>query len=410
MSEILFIFTVILMSACLPLFFARCSKSIFYIVFLAFLFRLVLIFLDYHGIFMIPGARHDASVFTERAFYLSSLSHEEFWDNFRARGATLYSFTGAWVMRGVGSHQLIMPAMNLFTGVLVVGITALIALKIWGERAAVIAGAIMALYPFAAFNSAIALREEFAILFFVGGLYFFVKWVRLESVIGIYLALALWALATALHPGWLGAFVGLALYLLYIVVSMVGKSVSGAWTSRLFVVRFGNSLAVFMLAVLFFVASGGLTLGKGIEVGGEAEGGVAEMIESRFERDPRGGSAYPGAIATGNPYTQPWLIPARIVYFHFSPFPWDVRSPRHVLGLLSSWLYLFLAWRVYKGWDNLKHKEECVAMLFIFGALTFIFAIGVTNVGTAIRHKTKLLALFVILAASSFDRLRFRFR
>ncbi|HSH48962.1 MAG TPA: hypothetical protein VK991_10295, partial [Halomonas sp.] len=85
-------------------------------------------------------------------------------------------------------------------------------------------------------------------------------------------------------------------------------------------------------------------------------------------------------------------------------------SPRHLLGLVSSVLYGFLAWRVFRGWGRLTQREEGLALLFIFGAITFVFALGVNNIGTAIRHKTKLLGLFVILAASSFDYLRGKLR
>jgi 4-amino-4-deoxy-L-arabinose transferase-like glycosyltransferase len=100
----------------------------------------------------------------------------------------------------------------------------------------------------------------------------------------------------------------------------------------------------------------------------------------------------------------------RIVYFTFSPFPWDLRSPRQVLGLLASAMYFFLAWRLYKGWHLVRRREECLALMFMAGALIFVFAIGVTNFGTAIRHRTKFLAICTLLAASSFDKLTVRLR
>lgn len=377
---------------------------------LAYVFRSLLLILDYFRVFSPPGANADAARFTRVAYEYSLLSWHELFLILDVSRSTFYSWLGAALQKIVGESSYILPATSFLFGHVVVAVTGIITYQLWGKRPAIIASLIVALYPFAAFNSVLAMREEVAIMFFMIGLYHFVRWVGGKSLLGLLWGSVFFGIAVAFHPGWIGAFIGMAAYLMFFLYRAIFKS-DTTKSSRLdaFKVILSSTVLVFSLGMVAF--GGGVSLGKGIEIGGEdEEGGIGGAIESRFMREASGGSAYPAFIAQGNPYTQPWLIPARIVYFHFSPFPWDLRSPRHLLGVVSTVLYFFMAWRVYKGWHSIKRKEECIALLLIFGALTFIFAIGVTNVGTAVRHKAKLLGLFLILAASSFNTVRLKLR
>lgn len=376
-----------------------------------FFFRIGLIFLDYLDVFTAPGGNADALVFTRRAIEWSQLDWKDLFSTFDYSASYVYSTIGAIFYKSFDVNFLILPSLNFFAGMLVIFLTAVMTYELWGRRPAIISAYIMALYPFSAFNSVIALREEFSILFFLIGLLFFLKWVSGKGGIWIYPAFAFYTMAVMIHPGWIGAIVGVSLYLVYFSFKTIMKGIRGNNTQRRVIGKLFSSLTVLAFSLVVIAGSNGISLAKGITVGGASEEeSVVDLIESRFEGDPAGGSAYPGFIATGNPYTQPWLIPARMAYFHFSPFPWDIRSPRHLLGLVSSFLYFFIAWRIYKGWGDIKRKEECIALLLIFGALTLVFAIGVNNIGTAIRHRTKFLATILILAASSFNSFKISFR
>ncbi len=408
-TGLLFVYILFIFTAVYCLWVAVLHRWLLWPLVLAYVTRLVLFLLDYFHIFRPPGATDDASRFNNTARYWSQFEWSHLMDIVDVTHSHFYAWLGAVVQKLVGVSYSILPAFSFLFGHVVVAVAAIITYQLWGKRAGIMVALVLALYPFAAFNSILAMREEVAIMFFVLGLYFFVKWVSGKSYLGIIWACLCFGGAVAFHPGWIGAFVGVAAYLTFFLYRTVFKTdTSRASYHDALKVLLSTTMLVLSLGMVAF--GGGISLGKGIEVGGEGEGGVGSAIESRFSREPTGGSAYPSFIAQGNPYTQPWLIPARIVYFHFSPFPWDLRSPRHLLGIVSSMLYFFMAWRVYKGWDTLKNREECVAMLFMFGALTFIFAIGVTNVGTAIRHKTKLLALFLILAASTFHTFKIKLR
>ena len=403
MSSVGFVLILFVLSAVFCLLLGARHRWLLWPLAAAYLFRLLLFILDYTRIFRPPGAGADGLRFTRYSIEYASSEWSVLLENVPWFSSSFYPWLGGVIQKVVGESQLFLIATSFFFGHVVVAVTGIICYQLWGKRAAIIASFIAALYPFGAFNSVLALREEVSIMFFLMGLYCYIRWVGGKSSLGIVWGSGLFAIAVLFHPGWVAAFLGVAAYLAYFLYRslLIDRP---RFVSRLYVAKMLLSIAMLSFSLGMITVGGGISLGKGIEVGGE--GGIGDAIEEQFTGDPRGGSAYPGFIAQGNPYTQPWLIPARIVYFHFSPFPWDIRSPRHLLGLMSSLMYMFLAWRVYRGWDRLKSRDECVAMLFIFGAITFVFAIGVTNIGTAIRHKTKLFALFVILAASSFHSLK----
>ncbi|WP_445004374.1 hypothetical protein [Halomonas mongoliensis] len=406
MTQNIFLFLCIALSFLVILVFTSRAKPIFLALLVAWVFRFALLFVDYYGLFQIPGS--DSIAFTNYARHLVELP----WPQMLALYDPTHAFNGyAWygalVMRLVGFHELIMPAMNLLAGSIGLVFSVLIVQQMWGWKAAKIAAWIFALYPFAAFNSAIALREEFAITAFIVGLYYLLRWSRNDSYFGVFIAAAFFGIATSIHPGFVGAFVGMALFMGVRAFRSITVLVRGKGITVSELMNTLGSLVGLAALVGIITVGGGLSLGKGITVGGEdGDDAIVEAIESRFQRDARGGSAYPSFLVTGDPFAQPWLIPGRMVYFHFSPFPWDISSPRHLLGLVSAFLYAFLFYRIYKGWPQLRKRPEHEIMLFMLLGLTFVFAVGVTNIGTAIRHKTKFLVLVVVMAASAFSSLR----
>lgn len=407
MPEVSFIFILFLLTAVYCLVMVYRHRWLLWPLLFAYAFRVFLFILDYTRVFRPPGATADGARFTRHAAEYASMEWQELFNYIPLFHSSYYAWLGGLLQKVVGESVFFLPATNFFFGHVVVAVTAIICYQIWGKKAASWAAMIMALYPFGAFNSILAMREEIAIMFFLMGLYFYIRWVAGKSPLGLLWGGLLFGVAVLFHPGWVAAFVGVAAYLVYFLYRSLVKD-RQRFVTKLHASKLILAVGMLLFSVGMVTLSGGISLGKGVEIGGDSEGGIAATIEDKFTGEASGGSAYPSFVAQGNPYTQPWLIPARIIYFHFSPFPWDIRSPLQVTGLISSVLYWFLAWRVYRGWGELKHRDECVAMLFIFGAITFVFALGVNNIGTAIRHKTKLLGLFVILAASSFNSVRIR--
>ncbi|SDB62212.1 hypothetical protein SAMN05660653_03265 [Desulfonatronum thiosulfatophilum] len=76
------------------------------------------------------------------------------------------------------------------------------------------------------------------------------------------------------------------------------------------------------------------------------------------------------------------------VYF-FSPFPWDISDPRHLIGLADGLLYMALAALL---WRNRKiiWADPVARTVLVLLSLVLVYGVAVGNFGTGLRHRSKL--------------------
>lgn len=361
-------------------------------------FRVGLLSLGYYGVFTLPYVGADGAMFTEQAIAFSGYSLSDLFRMVDYRSAHSYSVIGALLFKAFGFSELVLPSFNLFLGVANTLLGAVIAYRLFGKKAASTAAMLICLYPFTAINSVAAVREELSIFFFVAGLFILVRWIKTGRPLSLLLSLPILVMAAFVHPGWVAAILGLVVYFIWTLFRDAVQMRGGAG-------RAGLSLAmgVVMAGICAGVLVAGVELGKGVEISGDL-GSLADTVSARFQRDASGASAFPAFVAVGDPFTQPWLIPLRVVYFLYSPFPWDVRSPVHLLGLFAGALYAFLSYRAYRSYRELKREPRALVLHYILLMLTLMFALGVTNIGTAIRHKAKFYVLLVVAASPTFRK------
>lgn len=385
------------------LFFYQQDRLLFYAILIGVLARFAVFAMEMTGIWAPPGCCADAFRFQSLASTLSGSSWMEIAEHL-GTGTWAYVSMTAALMKVADVHdRVFMIWVNMVLGVWVLGLTALIAKQMWGRRVAFLITLITALYPFAIFNSVTALREEPAIFSFLLGLLMFLGWLRSGGIGKLLLAIAGFGIATFFHPGFIAAFVGIAGYLIVENRQVLGGLLRA---SRVPKKGFQNILGgtVLLVAIVGAVVSGYAPLGERMDV---SERELGEIVAGGFAREEAiGGSAYPAFMVHGDPFRQPWLIPARMIYLLYVPFPWDIRSPAHLLGVVSPILYFFLTFHIVKNIRILSRRPETVALLCMFIAFTFIFSIGVTNVGTGIRHKTKFLILPLLLAGAGLQKSR----
>lgn len=98
-----------------------------------------------------------------------------------------------------------------------------------------------------------------------------------------------------------------------------------------------------------------------------------------------------------------YTIP-RYLYFMFSPFPWQWRGVTDIITfLMSSFFYLYVtvsALMFVKKTDKENRKRNAVLVLLMAALLiAFVFSWGVTNTGTATRHRDKFIVLYTLIFA-----------
>src|SRR5690606_43456 len=108
-----------------------------------------------------------------------------------------------------------------------------------------------------------------------------------------------------------------------------------------------------------------------------------EDINTVISNRAVGEAAYLTGLTTNSVLDMAWQAPLRMVYLLFSPFPWDIRSPSHILGLLDGLLYLTLVYLVVKRRAEIFGNRTLLALCIIVGILTLAFAFGTSNFGTA---------------------------
>jgi hypothetical protein len=94
-----------------------------------------------------------------------------------------------------------------------------------------------------------------------------------------------------------------------------------------------------------------------------------------------------------------YKVPVRSIYFVFAPFPWDIKKTSHLIGLIDASFHMYLVFLIIKNrktiWKDPSLRFISIILLFYI----LVFAVAVGNFGTAIRHRTKFVTIFLLLAA-----------
>ena len=166
MFEVSFVLILFLLTTVFCLWVSYLHRWLMWPLFFAYMFRILLFILDYTRVFRPPGATADASRFINHAYVYASMNWNELFNSIPLFHSSFYAWMGGFLQKVVGESPLFLGVTNFFFGHVVVVITAIICYQLWGKRTAIWAAMIMALYPFSAFNSILAMREDIALMFF----------------------------------------------------------------------------------------------------------------------------------------------------------------------------------------------------------------------------------------------------
>ena len=296
-------------------------------------------------------------------------------------GSLVYSLTG----RAPYVLALLMVAL----GVGVIYLAHQTALELWDDAKAARAVAwAVALFPQLLLHSALFLREIPVAFCLAGAGLSAIRYVKrndLKQVVWFSCWIAVGAL---FHSGVIFAIPALVLG------NLLARPRGGRARVRYYAT---NILAVVLLAgVMYAVNATGFGLGK---FGGSLDQ-VPETFTTRELQDVTGDAAFPEWLRIRGGVSEAWKVPVRYVALVFSPLvPYMVRQPEHVLGLVDAALYLGLFWIVVRHWRTLKENRPAFVLLVVVLMLLLTYALGVSNFGTAIRHRAKMAPLLLILAA-----------
>lgn len=251
---------------------------------------------------------------------------------------------------------------------------------------------ILALMPILTCLSGALLRESWVAFFLALSLYYFVGWFTEGSTNKMILTVLAAFAASYMHAGTIFVLIGFFL----------AFTSYKPWTREIKFSGFTIVAGIFIsLVVVVFLANMGSLGGKFSRMGDD---GVEGVMVSGYGAN-RGDSAYLSWLNVDDPVIGFLFSPLRMFYFLFSPIPFDWRGIMDVIAFsMDSSVYAYLCWKIFKnrkiknGRMNVALRKYLIASIL---ALTFVFAFGTKNAGTAMRHRAKYTTMFIVTYAIS---------
>lgn len=306
---------------------------------------------------------------------------------------TIYYLTGTSRMLG----QYINVLLGLSIVIIINKITLLLQLSAKSRKITLL---VAAFFPNSMVMSAIFLRENFPTFFVAASLFFFCRWYIRPGLQNMLLSIAMLALASMFHSGVSGILLG------YAFAFMFYKKKANKF-------RF-SWLTILSFAILSVILYLGTTEYSDVFFGKFRNVEEAEDIYNTAS-SASGGSAYLQGLKITNFGQFLLYIPLKMFYFLGAPMPWDWRGGMDVFTFVAdASFFLYVVVMLFKGrrsWGRERTLVISIA-LCILGAC-IIFGTGVGNAGTAVRHRQKLIPIFLlsfglILDQRSAGRLRIR--
>lgn len=361
-----------------------------FLIFIFFCIRLVLLYLDYYGkdLATILHSGGDSERFYEWGLYIS----KDF-SRMEEISYTIYTdFLGVlyWV---IGDQRFFSQFLNVILGMwsIFVFYKILDLFKLKDSKKLFF----LALYGFFPQNiifSSILLREALIQFFFVYSMLFFTKWLMSNNRINMFKTIFFVLLSSLFHPGMIASLLVYGFMFLFLDVKK--HSFNYSFKRKTLLVLF-CSLAFALIAYNISMLNGKFSF-----LISDTNLSLLEKYESNSGIE-EGGATYLRNYKINSVVDFLILIPLRLIYFVFSPMPYDVRGVGDLAAIiLDSSFYYFLIYIIIRSRKIIKDN-----MFRIFPKIFFIlfltvsigFALGTENSGTAMRHRSKIFPALIIV-------------
>lgn len=340
----------------------------------------------------LPGTGMDTITFERLGWAWS----QDGWDGL-VRSFTLGAWLYSWiiaVLYWIGTRsELLVQSVNVLVGTLVVFNVFQIARLLWGDKGAERAAWWAALFPTLVLNSAIILREVFVVYPLTLGIVCFVRWRLSGRMIWLPAAVGCMSIAVIFHSGVVGALAVVGATVVFEVL----RSLNRARGRARFALLLGSAAAVVMLlAVAGFVASrvNLFVLASVIDFMAGHQAGT--YAADRTDYLPN--------MVVSTPVDILWQAPIRFLFFQFMPFPWLIRTPADIFGLLDSGLYALLVFQAFRARAAIRMNPAARSVVWAWVGCVLVYGLLISNYGTAIRHRAKMAPLLIAVAAAGMPR------
>jgi len=389
-------FTSIAIVSLLTLFAGLLRPDISKILLIALIVR-VLVMLIGHYLVALPDSTADAISFEATAWSLAQFGFLNVLDGYIGPDAKFISWLIAIPYSLFGRSILMAKSISLLFGMGCVLLGWKLAKIIWDKQTANKVGWVIALFPSLILYSALIMREVYIVFFLIVALYGVVIWVKNNNYKSLVFVALGFIGATFFH----GALMIGALTFLVIagILSFIKLYKS--------LINIRININIFMFFLIFITISSLYILGK-IYVPYLGSFKASTNIENLLKKTDvatRGVASYPEWTKINSFEELPYKGIIRGLYFVFSPFPWDIKKPVHLIGMIDSFFYMYFSYLIFQNRKIIWKDPVLRIILIILLSYIIVFGVGVGNFGTGIRHRSKFVIIFILLAAPFIKRL-----
>lgn len=355
-------------------------KILFYF---AYFIRLFAMFWDIYArdIFIFPNSGLDTEGFLRSAIMVSKdfkLITQNIYGGLYSKllGSVFYITAPE---RMIGQYINVLIGMSII--VLIYKIFNLIGVK---EKIAFIIMVLISIFPNSIIFSAILLRENLITFFVLISFYYFIKWYYVGSIFSMLMSLCYILLGAALHAGVISIGIG------YMFTYMFYKHKEKR-------MKFNRkTLIYFSLFLILF----------GIIYTNYTNVFLAKLINNidevediyRVASNTQGGSSYLNSMVIDTPFKLIVYSPIKMLYFLSSPLPTDWRGTKDMFAFfIDSILYLYVTIFTIRKRRLAKDNPLIFSTMLVVLSMVFVFGVGISNAGTAMRHRHKILPVILIL-------------
>ncbi len=388
LSNLLVCFNILMFLILLTLGVVKNNKAKF-LIFIFFCLRIFLLFLDYYGkeIVNILHSGGDTERFYEWGLYISKDL-----DRMKEISYTLYTdFLGVlyWI---IGDQRFFSQFINVILGMWSIfvfcKILDLIKLK---DSTKLFFLALYGFYPQNIIFSSILLREALIQFFFIYSILFFTKWLMLNNRVNIFKTLFFILLSSLFHSGMTLSLLVYSFMFLFLDIKNYRFNYSFKMKA-IFVLFCG-------LAFTFITYNSSVLDGKFAFLVSNDNSSLIENYQSM--RGIEGGATYLRNYRINSAVDLITLTPLRLIYFIFSPMPYDVRGLGDLIAILfNSSFYYFLIYKVVSGRKIISGNVLSIfpkIFLILFLIIAIGFAFGTENSAVAMRHRSKIFPVLIIV-------------
>ncbi|WP_404297326.1 ArnT family glycosyltransferase [Halomonas sp.] len=348
----------------------------------------------------LPDGTSDAVSFEQNAWEWSQGGFSAALGHFEGPDSYFYSWLMSLLYAITDRSLLMLQATSVLAGVFCVFFAWQLARELWDSSSARKVAWLMALFPMVVQYGALTMREVWIVLFFILGLIGVVRWAKIGGLGPAVGGIAAFVVATFFHGG---MFVAILAFLSLICAREGKRMLNGLYRGRIAIFAFIGLIAI-VSAIAGYVGSG-ISLPK-LGTALDAVDLQSWIARSQYQQSLEdAGARYGDWLVASQPIDFLWIVPIKSFYLIFAPFPWDLRAPQHIIGLVDALLYLSLTFYALRYRKSIWANPGSRAVLLIFLAMVLAFGVGTGNFGTGMRHRAKFVVALFVLAAPKIPQL-----